>query len=143
MNVVVMIDTSLANCTFSYTYLFMARIEKCRLIGSSFANADLTGVVITGGDWSWSNLRQQTLKELDLRDMKLVEADLSGADLTKTDLRDSDLTRANFSGAKLLETDLRGAKLTGADLRTADLKGARMDISQAVYLAQSYGAIVE
>ena len=58
--------------------------EDCRLMGSSFAEADLSGLTISGGDWSWVNLRHQSFwPGQDLRGVKFVGADFYGADLTK------------------------------------------------------------
>jgi fluoroquinolone resistance protein len=44
---------------------------------------------------------------------------------------------------KLHGADLRGALLDGIDFKALDIKGARLDITQAVLLARSFGAKID
>lgn len=46
-------------------------------------------------------------------------------------------------GVNFRKADLRGAKRVGTDLKSLDLKGTRIDLSQAVQLAKSHGAMIE
>ena len=74
--------SSFLNCLFTDAYLFLARFDDCRLLGTSFAGADMGGLTIVGGDWSWANLRHQSLVKQDLHAVKFLGADFYGADLT-------------------------------------------------------------
>jgi len=69
--------SAFSNCLFTDAYLFMARFDDCRLLGASFAGADMGGLTIVGGDWSWANLRHQSLMKQDLRAVKFLGADLT------------------------------------------------------------------
>ncbi len=113
------------------------------MIGSAFDGANLSGIVVQGGDWSFVNLRFQDLDGLDLREVRFKGADFAGASMKKCDLRDSVLDGASVTNLKLQKSDFRGASLNEVDLRTADLKGARFDIPQAIHFAQCFGIIVE
>ena len=66
------------------------------MIGSDFASANLDGITIVRGDWSYTNLRYANLTKQSLRGIVFVEADLSQCKLEKADLRDADLTRARL-----------------------------------------------
>lgn len=142
-NAAVFTDTSLLNCTLDKIYLFLARFDNCRMLGTSFADADMDGITVRGGDWSWTNLRLQNLKGLDLSEVKLVGADLYAADLTECNLTNADLTKTSLKDANLTSADLRGATLSESDLSTATLKETRLDVPQAIYYAQCRGAVVE
>src|SRR4029077_9370534 len=85
----------------------------------------------------------QQLAAQNLRGVRFVEADLYGCDLKKADLREADLEGANLNEALLKGADLRGANLRRVNLKGVDLRGVRLDVPQAVVLAQCYGAIVE
>ena len=129
MNALECAQSSFSNCVFTSAYLFLARFDTCRLLGASFAEADLSGLTITGGDWSWCSLRHQDLSGQDLQGLKLVGVDFYGANLKKADMRKCDLTEANFDQSILTGVDFRGATLDKVDLRGLDLKGVRMDMA--------------
>ena len=113
------------------------------MTGSDFAGAQMDGVSLVKGDWSYTNLRHTRLGKQDLRGIRFFEADLSECDLTKADLRDCDLTRVSMSRVKLEGADLRGAILEGIDLKSLDFKKVRIDREQAVLIARSLGAKVD
>lgn len=46
-------------------------------------------------------------------------------------------------GVNFWKADLRGAKRVGTDSKSLDLKGTQIDLSQAVQLAKSHGAMIE
>ncbi len=88
--------SAFVNCSFRMTKLFRARFVECKMTGSLFEQADLSSVVVAGGDWSYVNLRMQDLSGRKFRSLRLVNADLYGCDLRKTDLRDADLSHATL-----------------------------------------------
>src|SRR5215831_10961157 len=73
--------------------------------------ADLSGVVLSGANLSWTNLE---------------DADLSGANLSGANLRCANLTLAHLNGANLTGADLRYAQLLQANLENANLSGCRI-----------------
>lgn len=131
------------NCSFRMAKLFNAEFLGCKLVGSSFDEADLSALVISRGDWSYVTLQFHDLRGRDLRGVRFAEADLYECNLERVDLRDADLTRANLLNARLAKADLRGANLEGIDLSALDLEGVRLDVAQAVQLARAHGVIVD
>lgn len=136
-------ESAFENCTFSGANLFVSKFTSCKMTGSDFSGAQMDGVTLIQGDWSYTNLRHTKLGKQDLRGIRFYETDFSDTDLGKADLRDCDMTRATLSRAKLMGADLRGANLEGIDLKSLDVKGARIDTEQAVLFMRSYGAKVD
>ena len=95
---------ALLRCTIRKSVFFNARLDDCKLTGTTFDECDLRPLTVTGGDWSFVVARGAKLSGVTLAGVKLRDADLSDADLTRC--------------------DLRGADLAGAQLRQAALKGA-------------------
>lgn len=131
------------NCIFRGACLFLARYEDCKAIGSDFVEADMRGVTLIEGDWSWANLRFVDLAKIECKAVKFVETDFYGCDLSGADLQGCDLSRANLAKANLTGADIRGAIVDGIDLQEVNLRKARIDMYQAVHFARSYGLIVE
>ena len=107
--------------------------------------ADMSGMDLTGKDFS-----NQILIDTNLSNTKFIDADLShailtGSTLTGTDFTNADLTGVTLSHKDLAKTILRGVNLTdanlfnvnlsGADLSGADMSGVdltKLDISQTI-----------
>lgn len=135
--------SAFTNCTFRMAKLFGVQFIECKLTGSTFEQADLTSFVADGGEWSYVNLRHQSLTGRGFKGLRLVNADLYGCDLRNADLRGADLSSANVGQVQLRGADLRGATLDGIDLAALDLNGVRIDLAQAIAVAQAHGAIVD
>lgn len=136
-------DSAFLRCRFRKASLFGATLRGCKLTGSVFESSVLRPLTVEGGDWSYVSLRGQSLAGVGLAGVRLREADLSDADLTGADLTGADLGHVRLHGVRLRGADLRGAALEGVDLRGIDLTGVRLDVTQAVRLAVSYGAEVD
>lgn len=136
-------NSAFPNCCFDEANLFVAQFIDCKMTGSTFVEADFSGITIKGGDWSYTLLRNHRLKRCDLSGVLFKEANLYKVDFEESDLRNSDLSYASISGVSFRGADLRGARLDGLDLKNVNLKGARIDLSQAIQLALSHGAKVE
>ncbi|GEO24390.1 hypothetical protein AAC03nite_01750 [Alicyclobacillus acidoterrestris] len=113
------------------------------MTGSTFKQANLSAIIIIQGDWSYTNLRGQHLQNLNLQHVNFSFADLSGARLEKSDLPHANLTMTTFMKANLREADLRGANMNGVNFRDFDLANVKIDFTQAVMMAKSFGARVE
>jgi fluoroquinolone resistance protein len=98
---------------------------------------------VRGGGWAFVQLRSADLTGAELVDVRLTEADLSGANLTDAVLTGCDLSRADLRQTVLSGTDLRGSQLGGVDPQGPRWAGARIDLAQAVTLAQALGAVVD
>lgn len=143
MNASIHTNSAFTNCRFQHANLFIAKFEQCKMVGSDFAGTQLGGVTISGGDWSYTNLRNADLSKQNLRGIRFCEADLYGCNLEKADLRNVDLTRCQMGKVRLQQADLRGATMSGVDFTSVDIKGVRIDMNLAVEFARSYGAKIE
>ena len=63
--------------------LFVSKFEECKMTGSDFEEANLDGITIISGDWSYTNLRFANLSKQMLKGIRLVEADLYECNLEK------------------------------------------------------------
>ena len=133
--------SAFTNGNFTYANLFGAIFRECKMIGSNFVETVLGGITIIGGDWSYVNLKQCSFKGLDLRKVRFCKADLFKCNFEKADLREADLTQAMLSGANFKEADLRDAKLDGIDIKSIHFSGTKIDITQAVLIAEAHGAV--
>lgn len=120
-------------------------------IKPDFYRADLSGIDLTGANFSkakfWeanlrdalligANLKCADFRQANLCNTDFTDADLRGADLTGAELVGVILSKANLTRAKLKYAefmlafldgaDLSKADLTGADFQTADLDGAKL-----------------
>lgn len=131
------------NCRMRGVSLFDASFQACKMLGSDFTECRWALRLIEGGDWSYTTLRYAGLSGLRLDRVKWVEADLMGADLRGSTFRDGDLSRAVLTKALLGGADLRGARLDGIRTVTVDWSEVRVDVAQAILLAEGLGAVVE
>lgn len=112
-------------------------------MGSDLSDARLWNVECEGGNWSYVNLRMQSLAGWRAPGIVLRGADLYQADLTGADLTGADLTEANLEKVKLKDADLRGADLTRTNLAQLVLEDTLLDFEQCVLFAVAHGARVE
>ena len=94
---------------------------------------------IEGGDWSLVAMRGADLTEATLTGVRLREADLSGARFDGASVRDTDLSGANLHRSSFRGSDLRGSDLSTLDPLNVDIVDARIDIEQAVAIAEALG----
>jgi len=94
---------------------------EANLVGRTFRQMDLRGVVFVQADLSRADLSKAQLAGADLSSARLLSTNLQEADLHDALLIGADLTGANLSGANLTGTNLSGAILTGASLTGVDL----------------------
>ena len=131
------------SCRFGGASLFAAEMVGCKGTASSFIKANTAGWVIRGGNFSYALLSGAKFKKDDLSDMNFSHADMQDCDLSFANLSGCDLSYAMLQGASLIGADLRGADITGTDLGQCRMKGTKIDLQQAVLLAQRMGASVE
>jgi len=107
------------------------------------ANADLTGVNLSGSNLTnaeppganliEANLTHVKLIDADLTNANLIDANLTYAKLANAKLTNTNLTNANLTYAKLVNADLTNANLTHAKLASAKVTGARLGGSRLNY----------
>ena len=77
--------------------------------GSSYADVDFSGAILTGS----------TLSGVSFSGASLINTDFSGATITG-----ANFTNANISGASLINADFSGAVITGTEFTNANINGA-------------------
>ena len=134
----------LLSCTFEHLPLFLPVIWwTVKMLGSVFRDCTVTALHISGGNWAYTALRQMDLSHNDLSGVRLDGADLSGCDLQDCDFTGCSMREAVLAEADLRGADLRGADLWGVDLRSARIHQTRIDLTEAVRLAEQSGYLVE
>lgn len=129
------------NCIFRAANLFSAEFLECKCTGSTFAGADLSALELHGGDYSYTIFNDSDLRGWNLRGLKFENAFLQNCRLEKADLRETNLRHAVLSGANLEYTDLRGADLTGVDFSSIRMKQTKIDLAQAILVAEAMGCV--
>ncbi len=71
--------------------------------------------------------------------MKLAGANFIRARLDRCVFRGANLAEVRWEGASLVDADLRGADIGGLDPRLVTLTGTRVEVEQAIVLAQYLG----
>jgi hypothetical protein len=95
--------SALVNCQFGMTDFFLTTFRECKLTGSTFADADLSQSVISGGDWAnqWLSLRY-VFAIFETLEHNEVAATLHGA------LENAGAMRARQTVNQQLEADDKG-----------------------------------
>ena len=132
---------SLTNCTFPYASLFAVTFDGVphdRLLPRG--GLRLGALTPKGGNWSFV-----CLTGLDLSRLVWENASFEGADLRECCLSGCVFSRCNLSGAlltnaDLTKADLRGNRMDGVDFPHLTMKDTKIDLEQAVLIAESMGA---
>jgi uncharacterized protein YjbI with pentapeptide repeats len=99
----------------------------CRdLRDCSLRYMDLTGWNLRGCNLAGVDATGADFTETDLRGCNLAGVDASGADFNSADLRGANLTGVNASGANFNSAQLHGANLTGVNASGANFDNANM-----------------
>ena len=130
----------MVNSAFPYASLFAVSFEECKMTGSSLAEADASALTVQGGAWSLTDLHGLKLARMEWRGVSLAGADLRECDLSRSRFLDCDLSSAQLTNADLRESDLRGSRMDGVDFPHIRMKNTKIDLEQAVLLAESMGA---
>ncbi|MCT4688484.1 pentapeptide repeat-containing protein [Vallitalea sp.] len=136
-------NSAFLNCKFGFADLFSAKFTDCKMVGSTFDESNLLGVVIVRGDFSYTNLKFHDFKGLDFSEVNLTRADLTGCNLEKVIFNGAKLSYTNLHKAKLNGCDFREAIIEGINLSELDLHNVKLDIAGCILLATSFGAKVE
>ncbi|MEI6209543.1 MAG: pentapeptide repeat-containing protein [Desulfuromonadales bacterium] len=91
-----------------------------------FRGKNLSGLEMTGADFSGSDFTDVNLSNADL-----YQANFSGANLTRANLKGAALAYANFGLATLQETDLSATNLFSANLEKAQVTRTKFRYSYA------------
>lgn len=96
--------------------------------GQNLAGADFTNATLTNTDFSNADLRGAIFKNTDLTNTNFANANLEGADFTNANLIGTNLTNANLSRADLTNVTIEGALASGARFDGAVLTNVDMSL---------------
>ena len=96
--------------------------EQRQATGMALANANLTALNLSGGDYSEAVFSENSLVRANLNNSTFTDATFTGADLRYATFINSDVSGANFAGADLRGTNFSGSYgLTAEQLRYAKI----------------------
>ena len=102
-------------------YLLISLLETGINLRST-ARSRANGILLERIDFTYSELRNVTLKKADL-----IEIDLSHADMRNSSFNGTDFENATFNNASISQADLSYTSLKNADLRNATLENSILD----------------
>ncbi|WP_405328471.1 pentapeptide repeat-containing protein [Leeuwenhoekiella sp. LLG6367-2.1] len=102
-------------------YLLISLLETGINLRST-ARSRANGILLERIDFTYSELRNVTLKKADL-----IEIDLSHADMRNSSFNGTDFEKATFYNASISQADLSYTSLKNADLRNATLQNSILD----------------
>ena len=102
----------------------------------------MDAVTIDRGDWRMTALSGYDFSGEKLSDVSFAESDLHGSRFDRCVFSRCDLTGADIHGASFRKADLRSCKLDQLHLDSADFKDAKIDLTQAVAFAETFGVKV-
>lgn len=119
-------SSTFADADLSDVVLRRADLRRCSFVEATLADADLTECNLSEADFHASDLSDATLVETKLRRANLTEVLAPGINLRKADLKEADFSASDLRDVALTEANLehasfRGARLWNADLSDADL----------------------
>lgn len=133
----------LAGAVLEKAYLRRVEFQGCRLLGTSFLDADMQDVRFTRCMGNLLRVWNSACRSVRFEHCTLHEASFDGADLSGVVFDTCDLSGADFRNAKLKGTDLRGSTITNLKVGPRDLVGVIIDPAQAVQLIQLFGVVVK
>ena len=135
-------EFAFTSCVFDTCVFFDAQLERCKLVGSQFADCRFDILKVTGGNWSFTDLHRAALANAEFDGVRFREADLAGVKASGAVLIGCDLSGADLEQADLSNADLRGSDLSSLDPLSATLTGAIVSEAQAIALAETLGLVV-
>jgi len=134
---------AMLNCVFRMCSLFSTVFENCKMTGSAFFDIDAPYYEINGGDWSFTDLRDLSFYKMELYHVNFEGADFTGCCMDHAKITACSLRHARFGNTSMVSADLRESDLSGSNLPGLILRKTKIDLQQAVLLAESLGAYYE
>lgn len=97
-------------------------------------------MIISGGDWSYTDLREISFGRLELTGVNFEGAQLNHCQMARSSFRRCNFNHAWMTGVNLEGSDVRGSTLEGVDLKGIRFRNTKIDLEQAVALAAALGA---
>lgn len=134
---------AMLNCVIKMCSLFSTVFENCKMTGSAFLDIDAPYYEINGGDWSFTDVRDLSFYKMELVRVNFEGADFTGCCMDYARFFGCNLRHARFGNTSAVSADLRESDLSGSNLPGLILKKTKIDLQQAVLLAESLGAQYE
>ncbi len=106
------------------------------MTGSNFIDADCSLIQISGGDWSYTNLRKQSFQKQELCGIRFFGADLSDCHFNQCNLNDCDFSESIVHQTSFYKSDIRGSTLEQLNLFEIGFKETLLDIEQCITIAE-------
>lgn len=135
-------NTAFLNCQFYTADLFAAAFHDCKCMGSGFLDTVLTGITLCRGNYDYCNFQYADLQKCDLSEISFQHADFRHAKLDFAKFNGADLSHAVLSNTTIKQTDFRDANFDGVYLKDLSWRKTKIDLKQAVQLAENMGAVV-
>lgn len=134
---------AILNCIFRMCSMFSTVFDNCKLTGSAFFDVDAPYFEINGGDWSFTDLRDLPFYKMELHHINFEGADFTGCCMDHATISNCCMRHARFGSTSMVSADLRESDLSGSNLSGLILRKTKIDLQQAVLLAESLGADYE
>lgn len=127
------------NCSFRYANLLGAEFDGCKLTGSDFSEASDCGFRITGGDWSYTQIKGVKIKKHAIGDVNFTCANLSDCRFEGCDLHGARFNNAVMERVCLKNSDISGAQFDFVNFGEIDFKGCSADLDFAIAFTRAHG----
>ena len=130
----------MTNCVFELCSLFDTAFDSCKMTGSVSYEIDCTCFSITGGDWSFTDVRELDFYKMKLCGVNFDHADFTGCCLDQAVFQDCNLSHIKVGNTSAVGTDFRSSTMDGIDFRGIQMKKTKIDLTQAILIASCMGA---
>lgn len=127
------------NCSFRYANLLGAHFDGCKMTGSTLSDISQSGFLITGGDWSYTELSKVRIKKHNVGDVNFTCANLFDCSFESCNLRGARFTNAVVNGLCLKNSNISGAQFEFVNFGQINFKGCTADFDFAVMFTRAHG----
>lgn len=124
------------SCQFKAASFFATKLDDCKMTGSDFVDADCASIQISGGDWSYTNLRNLSFQKQDFCDIRFLGADLSGCHFNQCKMNGCDFNEAIVHETSFYKSDIRNSSIENLNIFEISFRQAKLDIQQCVTIAE-------
>ncbi|MCI8388310.1 MAG: pentapeptide repeat-containing protein [Clostridiales bacterium] len=127
------------NCSFRYANLLGAEFDGCKMTGSNLAELTNPGYLISGGDWSYTEIAKLAIKKHDLGSVNFTGANLFECRFEGCRLGGVRFDNAVVNRMSLKNSDIAGTSFAFVNMGQIDFKGCTADLDFAVAFTRAHG----
>lgn len=131
----------LSNCMWKNSYFRDAVFSECKGDGGNFSQSSFINTSINGGSYHYGNFSVTLWKNSEIKNSQFGDAFFSEAKFKKMIFDHVNLIRTDFFKTQLKGMDLSTCLIDGISVSDtyAELKGLKLNVEQAVVIAQLLG----